>query len=111
MVGGFVCFYFSPVKICAFRTLSFSGETALFFLKVLCWLLFKQDFCTSFNSLQFLNEIILGTVVVQPEPVLNEDKDDFKGPEFRSRNTVKMKPEAPKKRGGKYNLKHLLKWV
>ncbi|NXK49323.1 ATRX regulator, partial [Chauna torquata] len=39
------------------------------------------------------------TVVVQPEPVLNEDKDDFKGPEFRSRNTVKMKPEAPKKRG------------
>lgn len=50
-------------------------------------------------------------MVVQPEPVLNEDKDDFKGPEFRSRNTVKMKPEAPKKRGGKYNLKHLLKWV
>ncbi|XP_064319467.1 transcriptional regulator ATRX isoform X5 [Phalacrocorax carbo] len=40
-----------------------------------------------------------GTVVVQPEPVLNEDKDDFKGPEFRSRNAVKMKPEAPKKRG------------
>uniref|UniRef100_A0A8D0H986 DNA helicase n=1 Tax=Sphenodon punctatus TaxID=8508 RepID=A0A8D0H986_SPHPU len=39
-----------------------------------------------------------GTVVVQPEPVLNEDKDDFKGPEFRSRNTVKMKPETPKKR-------------
>ncbi|KAI6078373.1 transcriptional regulator ATRX [Aix galericulata] len=29
-----------------------------------------------------------GTVVVQPEPVLNEDKDDFKGPEFRSRNTT-----------------------
>uniref|UniRef100_A0A8C9F563 DNA helicase n=1 Tax=Pavo cristatus TaxID=9049 RepID=A0A8C9F563_PAVCR len=52
-----------------------------------------------------------GTVVVQPEPVLNEDKDDFKGPEFRSRNTVKMKPEVPKKRGGKYNLKHLLKRV
>lgn len=50
-------------------------------------------------------------MVVQPEPVLNEDKDDFKGPEFRSRNTVKMKPEAPKKRGGKYNLKHLLKRV
>lgn len=61
------------------------------------------------NGFQFLNKIILGTVVVQPEPVLNEDKDDFKGPEFRSRNTVKMKPEAPKKRGGKYSLKHLLK--
>uniref|UniRef100_A0A8C5RR68 DNA helicase n=1 Tax=Laticauda laticaudata TaxID=8630 RepID=A0A8C5RR68_LATLA len=42
-----------------------------------------------------------GTVVVQPEPVLNEDKDDFKGPEFRNRNTAKLKPEAQKKRGGK----------
>ncbi|XP_042334982.1 LOW QUALITY PROTEIN: transcriptional regulator ATRX [Sceloporus undulatus] len=40
-----------------------------------------------------------GTVVVQPEPVLNEDKDDFKGPEFRSRNTAKIKPESQKKRG------------
>ncbi|KAJ1197402.1 hypothetical protein NDU88_001262 [Pleurodeles waltl] len=38
-----------------------------------------------------------GTVVVQPEPVLNEDKDDFKGPEFRSRTKIKM--EIPKKRG------------
>uniref|UniRef100_G3WBU0 DNA helicase n=1 Tax=Sarcophilus harrisii TaxID=9305 RepID=G3WBU0_SARHA len=38
-----------------------------------------------------------GTVVVQPEPVLNEDKDDFKGPEFRSRS--KMKTENLKKRG------------
>ncbi|XP_038603795.1 transcriptional regulator ATRX isoform X2 [Tachyglossus aculeatus] len=38
-----------------------------------------------------------GTVVVQPEPVLNEDKDDFKGPEFRSRS--KMKTETLKKRG------------
>ncbi|KAH0630897.1 hypothetical protein JD844_004228 [Phrynosoma platyrhinos] len=40
-----------------------------------------------------------GTVVVQPEPVLNEDKDDFKGPEFRNRNTAKIKPETQKKRG------------
>ncbi|KAM8753314.1 transcriptional regulator ATRX isoform 1-T1 [Rhynchonycteris naso] len=39
-----------------------------------------------------------GTVIVQPEPVLNEDKDDFKGPEFRSRS--KMKTENLKKRGG-----------
>lgn len=44
--------------------------------------------------------IFLGTIVVQPEPVLNEDKDDFKGPEFRNRNTSKLKPEAQKKRGG-----------
>ncbi|XP_007428736.1 transcriptional regulator ATRX [Python bivittatus] len=40
-----------------------------------------------------------GTIVVQPEPVLNEDKDDFKGPEFRNRNTTKMKTESQKKRG------------
>nr|XP_028570471.1 transcriptional regulator ATRX isoform X7 [Podarcis muralis] len=41
-----------------------------------------------------------GTIVVQPEPVRNEDKDDFKGPEFRNRNTARTKPEAQKKRGG-----------
>ncbi|CAI5793907.1 transcriptional regulator ATRX [Podarcis lilfordi] len=40
-----------------------------------------------------------GTIVVQPEPVRNEDKDDFKGPEFRNRNTARTKPEAQKKRG------------
>lgn len=51
--------------------------------------------------LNFLTLIFLGTVVVQPEPVLNEDKDDFKGPEFRNRNTSRVKPEIPKKRGGK----------
>lgn len=39
-------------------------------------------------------------MTVQPEPVLNEDKDDFKGPEFRSRR--KMKPENLKIRRGKY---------
>lgn len=50
--------------------------------------------------------IFLGTVVVQPEPVLNEDKDDFKGPEFRNRNTTKLKPETQKKRGGKCNTNH-----
>ncbi|XP_040190334.1 transcriptional regulator ATRX [Rana temporaria] len=35
-----------------------------------------------------MESLPLGTVVVQPEPVLNEDKDDFKGPEFRSRCKV-----------------------
>ncbi|XP_019503717.1 PREDICTED: transcriptional regulator ATRX [Hipposideros armiger] len=55
-------------------------------------------FTCTFNMCNgFLNEIILGTVIVQPEPVLNEDKDDFKGPEFRSRS--KMKTENLKKRG------------
>ena len=47
-------------------------------------------FTCTFNMCNgFLNEIILGTVIVQPEPVLNEDKDDFKGPEFRSRSKMK----------------------
>uniref|UniRef100_A0A4W3JJD3 DNA helicase n=1 Tax=Callorhinchus milii TaxID=7868 RepID=A0A4W3JJD3_CALMI len=39
-----------------------------------------------------------GTVVVQPEPVWNEDKDNFRGPEFRSRSS-KNKMETSKKRG------------
>ncbi|XP_006000298.1 transcriptional regulator ATRX isoform X1 [Latimeria chalumnae] len=39
-----------------------------------------------------------GTVVVQPEPVSNEDKDSFKGPEFRGRSS-KTKIETYKKRG------------
>ncbi|KAM3911606.1 transcriptional regulator ATRX [Leptodactylus fuscus] len=45
-----------------------------------------------------MESLPLGTVVVQPEPVLNEDKDDFKGPEFRNRNKVKPDLSLPKKR-------------
>ncbi|XP_066571057.1 transcriptional regulator ATRX isoform X2 [Amia ocellicauda] len=45
-----------------------------------------------------VNRLPKGTVVVQPEPVSNEAKDDFRGPEFRSR-TGKPKPELAKKRG------------
>lgn len=45
-----------------------------------------------------MESLPLGTVVVQPEPVLNEDKDDFKGPEFRSRSKVKADLSLPKKR-------------
>ncbi|XP_032886020.1 transcriptional regulator ATRX isoform X3 [Amblyraja radiata] len=39
-----------------------------------------------------------GTVVVQPEPVCDEDKDNFRGPEFRTKNP-KNKMETTKKRG------------
>ncbi|MEE6497099.1 hypothetical protein FKM82_002595 [Ascaphus truei] len=46
-----------------------------------------------------MKSLPIGTVVVQPEPVLNEDKDDFKGPEFRNRNKVKPETPIPKKRG------------
>ncbi|XP_056396816.1 transcriptional regulator ATRX isoform X1 [Hyla sarda] len=45
-----------------------------------------------------MESLPLGTVVVQPEPVLNEDKDDFKGPEFRNRSKVKPDLSMPKKR-------------
>ncbi|XP_067903382.1 transcriptional regulator ATRX isoform X2 [Heterodontus francisci] len=45
-----------------------------------------------------VNSLPKGTIVVQPEPVWNEDKDNFRGPEFRSRNS-KNKMETSKKRG------------
>uniref|UniRef100_W5N8A9 DNA helicase n=1 Tax=Lepisosteus oculatus TaxID=7918 RepID=W5N8A9_LEPOC len=45
-----------------------------------------------------VNRLPKGTVVVQPEPVSNEVKDDFRGPEFRSRSG-KPRPELSKKRG------------
>ncbi|XP_069842433.1 transcriptional regulator ATRX [Dendropsophus ebraccatus] len=45
-----------------------------------------------------MESLPLGTVVVQPEPVLNEDKDDFKGPEFRNRSKVKPDLSLTKKR-------------
>ncbi|KAG2464015.1 HDAC8 deacetylase, partial [Polypterus senegalus] len=54
---------------------------------------------TSENNLD-VNRLPKGTIVVQPEPVSNEIKDDFRGPEFRSRPT-KPKPDISKKRGGK----------
>lgn len=41
-----------------------------------------------------------GTVVVKPEPVGNEAKDDFRGPEFRSRGAGKLKSDSTRKRGG-----------
>ncbi|KAG7484166.1 hypothetical protein MATL_G00046260 [Megalops atlanticus] len=41
-----------------------------------------------------------GTVVVRPEPVGNEAKDDFRGPEFRCRGATKLRNDFPRKRGG-----------
>ncbi|XP_026884819.2 transcriptional regulator ATRX isoform X2 [Electrophorus electricus] len=38
------------------------------------------------------------TVVVKPEPVSNEGKDDFKGPEFRNKGGNKVKDEVVRKR-------------
>ncbi|KAG7464913.1 hypothetical protein MATL_G00170740 [Megalops atlanticus] len=49
-----------------------------------------------------VNSLPKGTVVVRPEPVGNEAKDDFRGPEFRSRGTAKLKTDSLRKRGGEH---------
>ncbi|XP_056625412.1 transcriptional regulator ATRX-like [Triplophysa dalaica] len=45
-----------------------------------------------------VNKLPQGTVVVKPEPLADETKDEFKGPEFRNRGTSKVKDEASRKR-------------
>uniref|UniRef100_A0A673GVH8 DNA helicase n=1 Tax=Sinocyclocheilus rhinocerous TaxID=307959 RepID=A0A673GVH8_9TELE len=47
-----------------------------------------------------------GTVVVKPEPVANEAKDEFRGPEFRSRGS-KVKEDGARKRPGEWRLKEI----
>uniref|UniRef100_A0A8C9TWU7 DNA helicase n=1 Tax=Scleropages formosus TaxID=113540 RepID=A0A8C9TWU7_SCLFO len=49
-----------------------------------------------------MNSLPKGTVVVRPEPVANEAKDDFRGPEFRSRGAAKLKSEFQRKRVGEH---------
>ncbi|XP_035289192.1 transcriptional regulator ATRX-like [Anguilla anguilla] len=49
-----------------------------------------------------VNSLPKGTVVVRPEPVGNEIKDDFRGPEFRCRGSTKLKTELSRKRGGQH---------
>ncbi|KAL4659670.1 transcriptional regulator ATRX-like [Arapaima gigas] len=47
-----------------------------------------------------INNLPKGTVVVQPEPVGNEVRDDFRGPEFHGRGTTKLKTDLTLKRRG-----------
>uniref|UniRef100_A0A8C1TLP1 DNA helicase n=1 Tax=Cyprinus carpio TaxID=7962 RepID=A0A8C1TLP1_CYPCA len=47
-----------------------------------------------------------GTVVVKPEPVADEAKDEFRGPEFRSRGS-KVKEDGARKRPGEWQLKEI----
>ncbi|XP_061090599.1 transcriptional regulator ATRX isoform X2 [Conger conger] len=49
-----------------------------------------------------VNSLPKGTVVVKPEPVGNEAKDDFRGPEFRSRGSTKFKTDSQRKRCGEH---------
>lgn len=39
-------------------------------------------------------------VIVKPEPVNNEGKDEFKGPEFRTKGGSKVKEESQRRRPG-----------
>uniref|UniRef100_A0A671SX44 DNA helicase n=1 Tax=Sinocyclocheilus anshuiensis TaxID=1608454 RepID=A0A671SX44_9TELE len=48
----------------------------------------------------------ISTVVVKPEPVANEAKDEFRGPEFRSRGS-KVKEDGARKRPGERRLKEI----
>uniref|UniRef100_A0A3B4CTK5 DNA helicase n=1 Tax=Pygocentrus nattereri TaxID=42514 RepID=A0A3B4CTK5_PYGNA len=47
------------------------------------------------------------TVVVKPEPVNNEGKDDFRGPEFRNRGG-KVKDETPRRHPGESHLQEIV---
>ncbi|XP_016297515.1 transcriptional regulator ATRX-like [Sinocyclocheilus anshuiensis] len=51
----------------------------------------------SMQSSLDISKLPQGTVVVKPEPVANEAKDEFRGPEFRSRGS-KVKEDGARKR-------------
>ncbi|XP_016110474.1 transcriptional regulator ATRX [Sinocyclocheilus grahami] len=51
----------------------------------------------SMQSSLDISKLPQGTVVVKPEPVANEAKDEFRGPEFRNRGS-KVKEEGTRKR-------------
>uniref|UniRef100_A0A3Q2XKQ3 Uncharacterized protein n=1 Tax=Hippocampus comes TaxID=109280 RepID=A0A3Q2XKQ3_HIPCM len=61
-----------------------------------------KRFVLSFVMLQFNDLIAMicpGTVLVRPEPVDN-GRDDFRGPEFRSRKSNVLRKEFSRRRGG-----------
>lgn len=49
----------------------------------------------------FVSVLYTDVVVVKPEPVNNEGKDEFKGPEFRNKGGSKVKEESQRRRPGK----------
>ncbi|XP_067295262.1 transcriptional regulator ATRX-like isoform X3 [Pseudorasbora parva] len=48
-----------------------------------------------------------GTVFVLPEPVYNEARDDFRGPEFRSRRVYKQHRDGADRRRGGYEMERV----
>lgn len=59
----------------------------------------STEACSLRATLNLLASRLSGTVVVKPEPVANEAKDEFRGPEFRNRGS-KVKEDGPRKRSG-----------
>ncbi|XP_061595930.1 transcriptional regulator ATRX-like isoform X2 [Cololabis saira] len=57
------------------------------------------DLPVSANGRLDVTRLPKGTVLVRPEPVDN-GRDDFRGPEFRSRKSNVLRREFPKRRGG-----------
>ncbi|KAM6907548.1 LOW QUALITY PROTEIN: transcriptional regulator ATRX-like [Xenentodon cancila] len=57
------------------------------------------DLTVSANGHFDVTRLPKGTVLVRPEPVDN-GRDDFRGPEFRSRKSNVLRKEFPKRRGG-----------
>lgn len=61
----------------------------------------SSEACGLRGALTLLASRFAGTVVVKPEPVANEAKDEFRGPEFRSRGS-KVKEDSARKRPGEW---------
>ncbi|KAG7223296.1 hypothetical protein INR49_015652 [Caranx melampygus] len=57
------------------------------------------DFTVNANGHLDITRLPKGTILVRPEPVDNA-KDDFRGPEFRSRKTSVLRKDFSRRRGG-----------
>uniref|UniRef100_A0A671LZ81 DNA helicase n=1 Tax=Sinocyclocheilus anshuiensis TaxID=1608454 RepID=A0A671LZ81_9TELE len=62
-----------------------------------CDVLKSDEACGLRGALNLLASRFAGTVVVKPEPVANEAKDEFRGPEFHNRGS-KVKEDGTRKR-------------
>lgn len=55
----------------------------------------------TYCGVYFVSVLCADVVIVKPEPVNNEGKDEFKGPEFRNKGGSKVKEESQRRRPGK----------
>ncbi|KTF90639.1 hypothetical protein cypCar_00016358 [Cyprinus carpio] len=66
-----------------------------------------EDVMSVHSSDPDTNVLPKGTVFVLPEPVGNETRDDFRGPEFRSRRVHKQHRECGDRRRGGYEIERV----